>query len=108
MAKTEERFVKASELLLEKTFLEKLKKAENHADVQKLYAENGVELSEEDIELMVQESGDLHAETDEELNADQLENVAGGIGVGTAFAIAGVSLLFYTTYGYIKYGRKKR
>ena len=53
MAKTEERFVKASELLLEKTFLEKLKKAENHADVQKLYAEMELNCQEEDIELMV-------------------------------------------------------
>ena len=47
----------------------------------------------EDIELMVQESGDLHAETDEELNAVSSKTWLVALEL-EQFAIAGVSLSF--------------
>lgn len=103
----EERFVKASALLEEEAFLEQLKQAEDDAAVQKLFADNGVELSLEDIEKMVEESA--VAAKSGELGEDDLENVSGGILVTLAcFAIGGASIGFYASYGYRSLTRNKK
>lgn len=87
MVKIAERFEKAGELLVKEEFLEELEKAENDVDVRTLFSDYGVELSEEDIELMVQESSDLWARKNDELCSDELENVAGGFGVFTTATV---------------------
>ena len=93
------KFEKVNELLLKEDFCKELKKAESNVDVQALFASNGVELSENDVENMVNESVAING--DVELDENALDNVAGGIVLTTTacFALAAASLAFYTNYG---------
>ena len=78
---------------------------EEPKDVQKAYAEKGVELSIEEVKVMGQM---LAADSGEsELNADQLDAVAGGIALATISAIVGAVTLVVEigTYHRQKYGR---
>ncbi|MGN0585464.1 MAG: hypothetical protein ACI4JD_08420 [Ruminococcus sp.] len=99
----EERFVKASELLGREDFAEKLKLVESPEDVQKLFADNGVELSLEDIENMAMES--MKNADDGEIDEDDLDNVSGGFVTTACFVIGGASLCFYSSVGYHKLKR---
>ena len=95
----EEKFVKASELLVKEEFANKLKSAENDADVQRLFADAGVELTLEDIAAMCSESAKIHE--NDELDESALDNVAGGFILTTTacFALAAAELAFFTNYG---------
>ena len=96
----ENKFVKASELLVKEEFANKLKSAENDADVQKLFADAGVELTLEDIVAMCEESAKIHA--DGELDESALDSVSGGFILSTTacFVWAAAELAFFTGYGY--------
>lgn len=59
---------------------------EDANDVQKALADKGVELTLEEINLIRNQL----AGTDEELNEDELENVAGGSVLGTVAAVVGI------------------
>lgn len=98
MATIEKRFQDASALLEKEDFLEKLKAIENDEECQKLFAENGVELSLEDIQLMVKESAQASGENGE-LSADELENVSGG-SVTLCFLAGSAMIGFFASYGY--------
>lgn len=95
----EERFVKANELMVKDEFMNKLGLANSHEDVQKLFAENGVELSLDDIEAMCQQS--IALSTNGELSEKDMDQVAGGYVVGTiaCFYVASVGLGFFCQYG---------
>lgn len=105
----EERFVKASELLEKEDFLAKLKEVDNDPDVQKLFAENGVDLSLEDIDLMCKQAIIKNAK--DELSEEDMDNVAGGIvltlGTVACFTLASAELGFFTGYAYRKFIKKK-
>ena len=95
----------AQKALEDKTFVEKLLSLEEPKDVQKAYAEKGVELSIEEVKAMGQM---LAADSGEsELNADQLDAVAGGIALATISAIVGAVTLVVEigTHHRQKYGR---
>lgn len=103
---------KINALLLDKSFLSALEKAENNVQVRDLFAANGVEnMTVEDVENMLQESARIHQAG--ELSEDDLENVAGGILLSATsvflFTVAAAELGFFTAYGYrtIKGWRKK-
>lgn len=97
MATIEKRFQDASALLEKEEFLGKLKTVESDEECQKLFAEYGVELSIEDIQLMVKESAKASGENGE-LSAEELENVAGGF-VG-CFLLGTAMVTFFSSYGY--------
>lgn len=101
----EERFVKASELLEKDDFAEKLKLVESPEDVQKLFADNGVELSLEDIKNIAMES--MKNADDGEIDEEDLDNVSGGFVLSTTacVVIGGASLCFYSSVGYQKLKR---
>jgi len=107
VVKIAERFEKAGELLVKEEFLEELEKAENDVDVRTLFSDYGVELSEEDIELMVQQSADLYARCGEELSSDDLDNVAGGGAAAIGAFVMGTAALI-GIYKYYVIRRKKR
>lgn len=83
----DQRIELAQKALEDKAFVEKLLSMEAPEDVQKAFAEKGVELTLEEVKLMGQmlasEKGN------EELDADQLDAVAGGIALATITAIIG-------------------
>lgn len=98
----EEKFVKANELLESPAFLEQLKQAENHEEVQALFAQNGVALEIADIELMCK----VACENSEggELSEDELSEVSGGVlitaSAAACFMVGSAMLGFFTSYGY--------
>lgn len=98
MATIEKRFQDASALLEKEEFLGKLNTVESDEECQKLFAEYGVELSIEDIQLMVKESAKASNEKGE-LSADELENVSGGSVTG-CFLLGTAMVSFFTSYGY--------
>lgn len=95
----------AQKALEDKAFVEKLLSLEEPEDVQKAYAEKGVELSLEEVKLM----GQMLAsdKTGDELNVEQLDAVAGGIALATITAIiGGITLIIdIGTYHRQKYGK---
>ena len=105
----DERFTKANELLVKEEFLAELKQATNDEEVQKLFGKYGVELSLEDVATMCEAACMENGEGADELSADALDNVSGGVMVTACFLLAGASLGFYTAYGYrtIKSWKKK-
>lgn len=98
MSVVEKRFEEAGVLLEKEEFLGKLSKVENDEACQKLFAEYGVDLSVEDIRLMVKESANASSENGE-LSAEQLENVSGGSVFG-CFLIGTAAVAFFASYGY--------
>jgi len=68
---------KLNTLLEDQDFIEKLTSAETDAEVQALLAENGVELTLEEINA-VKKGVEARISEDGELSEDELENVAGG------------------------------
>ncbi len=103
--KMEQKFIDASNLLMKKDFVEELKKQASDEEVQALFEKNGVKLELADIEQMVEESA--LANNGDELNADDLDNVSGGIvGTVTCFVLAGAQIAFYASYGYHRYKRR--
>ena len=103
----EERFVKANELLLKEDFIEKLKQAEDDKSVQKLFSDNGVELSLEDISNMVDESHKIHEMNEKnELDENDVENVTGGailVSSLVCLAVGAGGVGFFSAYGYRRY-----
>ena len=69
-------------------FMKELFQLETAEDVQKALAEQGVELSISDIELIRK----TILAVEEELADEELEGVSGGIAIGTAIAIAGLAI----------------
>lgn len=95
----------AQKALEDKAFVEKLLSLEEPEDVQKAYAEKGVEFSIDEVKAMGQM---LAADSGEaELDANQLDAVAGGIALATITAIVGAVALVVDvgTYHRQKYGR---
>lgn len=98
MATIEKRFQEANVLLEKAEFLEKLNTVESDEECQKLFSEYGVELSIEDIQLMVKESARVCGENGE-LSADDLEKVAGG-SVTLCFLLGTAMIGFFAGYGH--------
>lgn len=98
----EEKFIKANALLESPAFLEQLKQAENHNEVQALFAQNGVALEIADIELMCKTACENNGVG--ELSEDALDNVAGGIlltaSAAACFVLGSTMLGFFSSYGY--------
>lgn len=68
---------KMNELFQDETFVEKLLNKETDVEVKELLAENGVEISLEEISA-IKKTVEARLENDSELSEDDLENVAGG------------------------------
>ena len=66
--------VEMEALFADKDFIEKIMKAKNNAEIVKLFADNGVEVTEQDIEEVK-----TMGENNGELDVTALDNVAGGI-----------------------------
>ena len=100
----EQKFIKANELLAEKSFLEELKKATSDEEVRDLFVKNGAFLELEDIQTMSKIACEHCARSSDELNEDELDSVAGGIlitaGAAACFVVASTMLGFFTSYGY--------
>ena len=77
----------AKKAMEDKAFVEKLLTLEAPEDVQKAFADKGVELTMDEVKLMGQML--TSEKNDGELNADQLDAVAGGIALATISAIIG-------------------
>ena len=71
-----EKKLKIEELGHSETFLNAMKTAESKADVKKIFMENGLELSREEVDGFVAIS---EKELSDELDAQDLEAVAGGV-----------------------------
>lgn len=101
MAQIEKRFEEASKLLENPEFIEKLNTVETDKECQKLFADYGVQLSEEDIASMVKESAAVSKNG--ELDASDLDNVSGGILITASclacFAIGSAAIGFFAGYG---------
>jgi len=65
---------KIQELIHDSSFVDGLMKMEENSDVQKAFAERGIDLSLEEIDRI----SEMAFGSSEELNEAQLENVAGG------------------------------
>lgn len=88
------------ELVANKEFVVKMLSQETPEDVQKLFAENGIELTLDDVRVFGEALAE--AENKDELSAADLENVAGGviaaatvwgiIKVGSAAVAAGLAI----------------
>lgn len=109
MAEIEKRFQDASALLEKEEFLEKLKGVNTDEECQKLFADNGVELSIDDIRMMVEESA--KAAKTGELSDEDLDNVSGGIiitaSTAACFVVGSAAIGFFSSYGYHSYVRKR-
>ena len=95
----------AQKALEDKAFVEKLLSLEEPEDVQKAYAEKGVDLTLDEVKMMGQM---LAADGNEaELDANQLDAVSGGVALATITAIVGgVTLIIDVgTYHRKKYGK---
>lgn len=109
----EEKFVKANELLEDESFLEELKKQDNDEAVAALFQKHGADINVEDVARMVEESG-RYAEAleDGELDAEALDDVAGGIIITATtvacFALGAGAISFYSSYGYHRYFKKSK
>ena len=73
------------------------KKAENVEEVQTIFAQNGVELSKEEVESLME----AIAGQSEELSEETLENVAGGFGLLTTIALYGVAVVVTVGASYV-------
>lgn len=71
-----EKKLKIEELSKSPAFLEAMKAAESKADIQRVFQENGLELSREEVDAFVVLS---EKELSDELDIQELENVAGGV-----------------------------
>ncbi len=65
------------ELFANEAFVEKLNQVEGKNQLQALFAENGVDLSRDEVDQLVAEVQNYDADQDE-LDDTQLENVSGG------------------------------
>lgn len=72
---------KMNELLSNQEFVEKLMSLETESEVQDMLAENGVDLSVEQIAMIKKGVASQLTESDE-LSDDALETVAGGVDIG--------------------------
>ena len=77
---------KLAELLKDKAVAEELMRQETIEDAQKFLASKGVDVTDEDLQAIRAEIQKQTSESDE-LNDDQLENVAGGVAVSTVIGI---------------------
>lgn len=75
---------KIKEVFSDEAFVKSLVQMDTAEDVQKAVSEKGIDLSIEEINI-IQSS----LESGEELNEDQLENVAGGIAITAICALIG-------------------
>jgi len=81
---------KIQELMQDNSFVESLMKMEENADVQKAFAERGVELTLEQIDSIAE----LAFGSNTELDEAQLESVAGGGLEEIGVIISGIKTLF--------------
>lgn len=84
-----ERSEKLQALLSDKTFAEGLAGKKEPEDAQKYFAENGLELSHEEIMGLGKALNQLSARKDVELSDEELADVAGGSWWGDALTILG-------------------
>lgn len=100
----DQKFLKANELLADPSFVGKLKLAENHSEVQALFAENGASLEIADIDTMCKVACENCDMQNGELTEENLDNVAGGIlltaSAAACFVVSSCMLGFFTSYGY--------
>ncbi len=75
MTETEKR-IKMEELAESASFLNAMKDAESKLDIQRIFHENGLDLSREEVDAFVAIS---EKELSDELNVNELESVAGGV-----------------------------
>lgn len=91
-------------LLDDKEFVVKMLSQETPEDVQKLFQENGVEVSMEEVNALGAELNRIST-TGDELTEESLESVTGGIAAATVWAVAkcviavgGAALAIYKWY----------
>ena len=84
-----ERTEKLKALLTDKAFVEGLVDKVSPEDAQKYFAENGLELSHEEIMGLGKALNQLSARKDVELSDEELADVAGGSWWGDALTIVG-------------------
>lgn len=75
----EEKQVKLEELMKDEAFLDAIFSKESSEEVQKLFAEKGVELTMEEIDGLAAAILQASQEQNGELSVDTLDSVAGGI-----------------------------
>lgn len=83
---------KIKELVEDQEFVKKLLSCEEPEQVQKLFADNGVEISLEDVKALGKALAAM-AESDGELSEDDLEAVAGGSAWDTIRKILAIDIL---------------
>ena len=81
---TEEKAFSIKPFLEDKSFCEKIAQAESDTAVCKLFAEQGIELSESDVQELGRAIENCKEVANEELSEQDLENVAGGYIVALA------------------------
>ncbi len=89
-------------LMNDQDFVVKMLSQESAEDVQKLYAENGVELTMDEVKALG-EALDKVDQPEGELDEDALENVSGGVLTALAVAkciigVGGAALAIYKWY----------
>lgn len=97
---------KFKELMDNKEFVQKMMAQDTPADVQKLFVENGVDATMEDVMKLAKALED-YADKDDELAVEDLDEVAGGIVIESAtvwaaakcvIAVGGAGLAVYKWY----------
>ena len=78
---------KLAELLKDKAVAEELMRQETVEDAKKFLASKGVDVTDEELQAIHAEIQKQTSESDE-LNEDQLENVAGGVAISTVISVA--------------------
>ena len=80
---------KLKAVLEDKAFVDAISKMESNVEVQKAFAERGIDFTVEEVDLIAEQ---LYGD-DKELNDTQLENVSGGIALETITVIvSGIAL----------------
>ena len=84
---------KFNKLMEDEVFFKKMLSQETEADVQKLFHENGVEMTIEEVDELGATLNKCFGKLDEELDEDALEDVSGGffITLGTGVTIWAVA-----------------
>lgn len=86
--------IKIKNLFADEEFAKKFSAAEDFAEVKQLFADNGIDISDDELNHLLEAMlAKIEARDGSELSEDQLENVAGGfiewIILGGVFAVVG-------------------
>lgn len=80
----------ANTLMQNETFMNAVANAASVAELQEIFAKQGVEISEEEIKSAISMASSGNGDA---LNEEQLDNVAGGVALATCYAVLNCAMV---------------